>query len=778
MKKSNLILGLALLAAPLAGCNSGETVISVEQITLSETEINMVVGNSTSLVATVTPEDATDKSVTWSVTPEGIVSVNDGAVSAIAAGECVITAKAGEKEATCNVTVTDEAVPVDSVTLNQSSVEVEINATYQLVATVSPSNATNKKVTWESMDSSAVSVSENGLVKGLKISDSPVKVKATADGKTAECEVTVKDVPVNKKYYISEVNQNLNIQTYKLNTGAGTDYLGEIDRLQVGTDNSFVIKPSLLVYSEETDLPVDSSVWTYPYEYKIEELEGESFVDAKGTYAEFDSTNASFKFNNDAIGKTLKLSVMPGGLDDIDRADPRFTKTVEVDVAKGYNVYSAKELAYFDDPVNCNNRWVTEYSLSLEQTKAAWTAFRTANGLNTTYVADNIFLQSDIELTKNDIPSEFFYSEGQGGKVGYLRDTTDIYFRENRNTTFNGNYFDINTAKIPMADVDPDFDNISHTSLFKVYETRTDVAGNQIFKNCSYMGNGARSETETPKGGLILIKFTSNDNVLQSNVNFSNFNIEAATIALFVESYAKVIVNSCDIEQGYSNFMYVYNKGIIDVKKSIIKDFGGPAIVGDVDKDYEEQFCPIITIDNDTEIESWCCGEEPWFVSTKANVAFGQVAALNGFYTQTGLSNKTFLKELDGNQVLNCIYVSRSDAGSVYGSITFGETKMGIDYNSDAQLKGLYNGFTPYMPVLSTDAGGRVLVFKSELTGNQEILTDTFDLSALMGGSFNNLIGPAGVGNSIFTGNYLHLAMSDPNFGGITLITQLMNQPE
>ena len=482
MKKTSLIIGLALLVAPLAGCDFGDKTISVENISLSETNLNIYVGDSKTLTATVTPDNATDKTVTWSVAPQGVVSVNEGAVSAIAAGECVITAKAGEKEATCNVKVEERIVPV------------------------------------------------------------------------------------NEQYYISEVNQNANIQTYKLNTGESTDYKGAIERLQVGTDNAFVMKPNLLVYSEETDLPVDSSVWTYPYEYKIEELDGASFVDAKATYAEFDASKASFNFNENAVGKTLKLSVMPGGLDAIDQADPRFTKTIEVNVAEGYNVYSAKELAYFDDPVNCSHRWATEYSLSVEQTQAAWTKFREENGLDKTYVADNIFLQSNIEITTKDIPSEFIYSEGQGGKVGYLRDSTDIYFKENRNTLFNGNYFDINTSKLPMADVDPDWDNISHTTLFKVYEARTDVAGEQVFKNCSYFGNGARSENETPKGGLIFVKFCSVNDALQSNVSFSNFNMEAALISLYVESHARVTVDSCDIEQGFSNFMYVYHKGIIDIK--------------------------------------------------------------------------------------------------------------------------------------------------------------------------------------------------------------------
>ena len=786
MKKRSLIIGLALMAMPLAGCGNDQPKdVKVDSISLSESSLNMVVGDSETLTATVLPDDATDKAVTWSVAPSGVVNVDGGAVTAIAAGECVITAKAGEKEAICNVTVTAQVVPVESITLNVSDVEVEIGATYQLSATVLPANATNKKVTWTSTNETYATVSENGLITAKAITESPIAIKASAGGKEASCSLTVKDIPVNEKYFISEVNQNANIAEYQNNTKAGeTEFLGEIERIQVGTDNGFNMKPSLVVYSFEDLQPVDNpSVWTYPYEYKIEELDGATFVDAKATYAEFDSTNASFKFNDSAVGKTLKLSVTPGGLSDTEKAQSRFTKTLEVNVAKGYNVYSAKELAYFDDPTKTGNRWASDYGLSPAKSIEAWTKFRTENGLNPTYVAQNIFLQSNIVLTKADLPAEFFFADGEGGQVGYLRDCTDVYFRENVDTILNGNYFNIDTQQMPLADVDPDFDNVSHASLFKVFDSRAGVQANHVFKNCSYFGNGRRSSDEAPKGGLIFVKFTSTTNVGQGNVKFSNFNMEAATISLFVESYAAVSVESCDIEQGYSNFMYLYQKGMVDIKKSVIKDFGGPAIVGDVNKDIENSFCPIVKIDNDSTVESWCVGEEPWFMSTHANVAVGDVKALDGFYTQGPLSTKTFLKQVDVQDsipvyALNCIYVSRSSTGSVFGSVSFGDSvKMGVDYNSDSTLQALYNGFAPNVPVLSTDAGGLAIVYADEThTGGIPILTNTFDFAKLAKGEFTNLCSEAGFGNPIYQGNYLHLAMSNAEFGGITLVTSLFDQ--
>lgn len=783
MKKRGLMIGLALMVMPLAGCGpEAKTDIKVDSISLSESSMNMVVNSSATLTATVSPDNATDKTVTWSVAPSGVVTVDGGAVTAIAAGECVITAKAGDKEAQCNVTVTSSAVPVESITLNKSEIEVEVGATYQLTATVLPATATDNKVTWRSSNETYATVNANGLVSAKKITESPISITASAGGKEVSCSVTVKDIEPNKKYLISEVNQNVNITEYQNNTKDGGDYLGAIDKIQVGTDNGFNMKPQLVVYDKEEYQPVDSSVWTYAYEYKIEEFKDGAYVAAETTYADFDSTNAVFKFNSNAIGKTLRLSVTPGGLSAEEKAETRFTKTIEVDVAEGWNVYSAKELAYFDDPRPLN-RWENGHGLTQDQQAAACSEFRSQNNLNPSYVAKNIFLQTNLKITAADIPSAYFYHEGQEGPAGKLIDGLDIYFRTNVDTIFNGNYFNIDTTEVPQAYVNPDpnvWDQVSHTSLFKVVETRTGVTGNQIFKNCSYFGNGRRSSDDTPKGGLIFLKFHSIGDVNQSNVKFSNYNIEAATISLFIEGNAAVTVDSCKVEQGFSNFMYIYERGDVRIRNSQIKDFGGPAIIGDPNKEHEMEYSPNIIIDNDSVVESWCVGGEPWFVANYAVDAATMIKGLNDFYVKTGLSSKTFLRanSSDSSKTeFNCIYVSRADDGSVFGSVTFGDKKMGVDKNSDPTQIGIYNGFSSSMPVLSTDAGGLALVYQHAATGGQQILTDTFDpVKLATGEGFRNLLGPDGVGHPIFSGNYLHLAWNIAPFGGITFLTQLFDQ--
>ena len=83
--------------------------ISVESITLNKTQLSLVKGATETLAATVLPTTATDKTVIWESSDTAVATVKDGIVTAVAAGNATITAKAGEKTATCAVTVTNPA---------------------------------------------------------------------------------------------------------------------------------------------------------------------------------------------------------------------------------------------------------------------------------------------------------------------------------------------------------------------------------------------------------------------------------------------------------------------------------------------------------------------------------------------------------------------------------------------------------------------------------------------------------------------------------------------
>ncbi len=172
-------------------------VVEVTGITLDKEVLALVTGESEILTATVKPDDATDPTVTWSSSNEKIATVVDGKVTGVAAGSVTITAKAGDKTATCAVTVSEAVIPVTEISLDKERLELTEGDTETLTATVKPDNATDKKVTWSSSDEKIATVVD-GKVTAVK--EGAVTIAAKAGDKTATCAVVVnkKVIPVTK----------------------------------------------------------------------------------------------------------------------------------------------------------------------------------------------------------------------------------------------------------------------------------------------------------------------------------------------------------------------------------------------------------------------------------------------------------------------------------------------------------------------------------------------------------------------------------------------------
>lgn len=138
--------------------------IATEEVTLTETELTLGRNTEYQLTAGLSPMDSTDE-VTWSSSDEKVAKVDQtGKIQAIAAGTAVITAKAGEKTATCKVTVN---IPMTSIYLNKTSIELNsIGDSYQLSASYSPSDAEGT-IIWKSEDEGIASVDQTGKVTAV-----------------------------------------------------------------------------------------------------------------------------------------------------------------------------------------------------------------------------------------------------------------------------------------------------------------------------------------------------------------------------------------------------------------------------------------------------------------------------------------------------------------------------------------------------------------------------------------------------------------------------------
>ena len=167
-------------------------VISVAGVSLNQTSVELTEGDEITLTATINPDNATNKKISWTSSDNSVVTVSDGKLSALKVGNATVTVTTedGGRTATCQVTVLMKVVPVISVSLDKTTVELTEGDETTLTATVNPDNATNKNVTWKSSDNSVATV-VNGKVTALKAGTATITVTTEDGGKTDVCEVKV-----------------------------------------------------------------------------------------------------------------------------------------------------------------------------------------------------------------------------------------------------------------------------------------------------------------------------------------------------------------------------------------------------------------------------------------------------------------------------------------------------------------------------------------------------------------------------------------------------------
>ncbi len=189
------------------GGNTG----AVTELKLDKAEVHMSPGQVWQLNATVKPEGA---SISWSSNKTDVATVDrEGKVTAVALGEAVITASAGEKSAQCLVKVEKE-VAIEGISLNKSSLTLKEGETFQLVATLIPENATPKTIEWISSIPSVATVDEKGLVTAVR-NGGPTEIwavigRGSGHDINAKCEVTVTgDAPSVESITVTPATVNI-----------------------------------------------------------------------------------------------------------------------------------------------------------------------------------------------------------------------------------------------------------------------------------------------------------------------------------------------------------------------------------------------------------------------------------------------------------------------------------------------------------------------------------------------------------------------------------------
>lgn len=186
-------------------------------ITVSPSNIELTIGENATLSPTIKPSNTSDKSVKWSTSNSRIAVVdNKGNVTAKGLGKATITVKTADgsnKTANCEVTVVQKAT---KLVLNATDIQLNINKTYTLVATITPTNTTNKQITWSSSNSSIATVDKNGKVTAKKVGTATITAK-TNDGSNLSASCKVKVVNLVTSISLNATNITLSKdQTYNL----------------------------------------------------------------------------------------------------------------------------------------------------------------------------------------------------------------------------------------------------------------------------------------------------------------------------------------------------------------------------------------------------------------------------------------------------------------------------------------------------------------------------------------------------------------------------------
>lgn len=195
--------------------------VSVTGVSINQQNLSLINGQTVTLQAAISPDNASNKSVTWSSDNSSVASVNPtgyGVANGIGTANIIVTTQDGGFKDTCSVTVTSSAVSVTGISLNLDSLSLVKGAQETLIATISPANATNKNVIFNISDTTIALVSQSGVVSALKVGSAFI-VALSEDGNfTDTCRllvlndsVPVTGITINHDTVMMQVNGNVSL---------------------------------------------------------------------------------------------------------------------------------------------------------------------------------------------------------------------------------------------------------------------------------------------------------------------------------------------------------------------------------------------------------------------------------------------------------------------------------------------------------------------------------------------------------------------------------------
>lgn len=223
--------------------------IAVDAIHFTSQKVILYAGETDELELIFDPENTTVKSeVQWTSSDPEVVSVDNGKITANTIGETVITAEVSGKKTTCEIVVEEKEIPLESIKLSSSTVELEVGKKEVLTVSYDPEDTTDKKeVLWTSSDETVASVNENGEIEAINIGKAVIT--AEVSGIKKSCNVTVKEKVIELT--------SISFETDELSLKEGEETTLEIT---YDPDNATIERNVIWTSSDEAIVTVNNGV--------------------------------------------------------------------------------------------------------------------------------------------------------------------------------------------------------------------------------------------------------------------------------------------------------------------------------------------------------------------------------------------------------------------------------------------------------------------------------------------------------------------------------------
>lgn len=433
--------------------------------------------------------------------------------------------------------------------------------------------------------------------------------------------------------------------------------LNFVDRTQsykVGDENPFVYLPIITALNDKGD---DIVIGSYTSKVVVEQKNGSTYTKLEGTAltdaVAVDNTKSSFDFTQAAAGNVYRITVEPE-----DNPNDVAPLSIEVEVVDGFNVHNIAELSAMDN----NQRAVDD-----------WAEYKAAHGITQT-AQDGIVLHGNLEVTANDIPKSYIYHYNPNGdnldgataeNNGTLKYKQTIYCRDAQTPfTVYGNYFTVDTHKIPYSHESDYEDEFGHTYIFGFGGDDHECPGTKQapcrVESIYMIGNSNKDDSTQLRGGNNGI-ISSSENLVINNMVSRAFLTHFSTVDSVACSYDGAILNydvkttiqNSHMYDSYSMMGFAWGDVEVEINDCTFKRAGGPTIMatqvverhdvteveGDQTVTREEVDgirAPKVTINGGTT-QSYLAGTEGWFGLTPGagQAVETQILPLSGIIHET-----------------------------------------------------------------------------------------------------------------------------------------------